>query len=437
MGRGAGFRQTIERLRHDRFLRRLTLLSGGTLLGQLAVLLTAPLLTRLYSPDEFGLLGIFASLTGILGAAITLRYDFAIPLCATDSAAAHLVVVAMTATVGLTMLFGLAAWLFAPWLALVTDTPALPGTIWLLAVALITWGLAQSLSFWSIRRGAYRTNAANNVWRLVVQAAAPLGLSGMGGLGLVLGVVAGNVASFGHFLLTLPAGDRARLRAVRPRRIWLLARRHLQYPIFAAPSALLQNVGRSLPTMLMAVVYGPAAAGWFALAQRMLEVPVLLLARSASVVFLGELRGLEGAAVRGLFLRTLGRFLALGVLGMAPLLLLGPALFALIFGEEWRTAGTMVQCLVPAQLARFVAVPISQALNVYRRQDIHLLTGALNLGAIGLAFAFGSAFSWSPPATLILFSLGSALTYLVYLMLTWQIIQRKVELTGGLSRPSA
>lgn len=435
MGRGAGIRHRIERLRGDRFLRRLALLSGGTLLGQLVALLTAPLLTRLYTPDEFGLLGVFASLTGILGAAVTLRYEFAIPLCATETAAAHVAVMAMAATIGLSVPLGLAAWQSGPWLAAVTNTPELLGTIWLLLVALIAWGLAQALSFWSIRRGAYRTNAVNNVTRLVVQAAAPLGLSGIGGVGLVLGVVAANVASLAHFLLTLPLADRARLRAVRWRRLWPLARRRWQYPLFAGPSALLQSSSRFLPTMLVATLYGPAAAGWFALAQRMLDLPIILLAHNASVVFLGEARGLTPVEARRLFLRTMARFLGLGLVAMGPLLLLGPTLFALVFGDEWRMAGAMVQCLVPVQLARFVAVPISQTLNVYRRQDLHLVAGALNLGAIAFAFALGSTLSWPPLATLLSFSLGSALTFLLYMLLTWRVMPREAAAADGPGRP--
>lgn len=413
-------------LRHDRFLRRLALLSSGTLVGHGLVVLVSPLLTRLYSPEEFGLLGVFTALSGIVGSSIALRYDFAVPVAGTDEEAAGLVVTALAAVAGLTLALGLVVGRLGPWLAEVTNTPGLVAVLCLLPLSLLLWGGSLPLSFWSIRRDAYRVVAVNRTLRFLAQALAQLGLGllGAGGPGLVLGLLLGYLASLGHFLRALPAVDRARLRAVRPARVAALAARHWRYPAFSSSSGLLQAASQFLPTILMATLYGPTVAGWFALAQRMLELPVALLSTSASAVYLGELRGLDGAGVRRLFLRTAGRFLALGGLGMAPLLVAGPQLFALVFGEPWRAAGAMAQCLVAVQLARFVVIPISQTLNVLQRQDLHLLAAALNLVALGLAFGLGHGLALPPVATLLLFSLGSAAAYLVLLGLTWRIVRR-------------
>ena len=147
-----------------------------------------------------------------------------------------------------------------------------------------------------------------------------------------------------------------------------------------------------LPTVLLAALYGPAVAGWFGLGQRVMGLPSQLLARTASQVFLGEAPGLgDDAAVRRLFLRSTAGFAALGLAGMGPVLVLGPWLFAHVFGSAWREAGTMAALLVPQHLSRFVVIPVSQTLNIYGRQDLHLTALAAN-GA-GLALAFGLAYA--------------------------------------------
>ena len=50
-------------------------LVSGTTFAQLLAILAAPVLTRLYAPDAFGILALFSSITGILGVIACLRYE--------------------------------------------------------------------------------------------------------------------------------------------------------------------------------------------------------------------------------------------------------------------------------------------------------------------------------------------------------------------------
>ena len=73
-------------------------LVSGNVLGQSAVLLASPILTRLYTPEEFGVFAIFASLLGIVGIVSGLRYELAIPLTLTDGSAANILALDLDAT---------------------------------------------------------------------------------------------------------------------------------------------------------------------------------------------------------------------------------------------------------------------------------------------------------------------------------------------------
>ena len=421
-----GWRQRLtETIRRDRFLRRLALLSGGTVIGQAVTLLVSPLLTRLFTPAEFGLLGVFVALCLLPSAIMVLRYELAIPVCRDDAEAARITMASLLVGAVMAALIGLGVLLLHGWLTGRMATPGLETALWLLPVSLLFWGWSLPLSAWSIRRGTFRANAAGKVLQMLAQAVAQLGLglAGSGAIGLVLGYALGHLARCAYFVRHLGSDDRALLRAARPAGMLRSLREHWRYPLYSSPSALLQNAALSLPALLLATLYGPAVAGWFTLAQRLLEAPVLLLSTSASAAYLGELRELDAAGIRRLFLRTAGRFLALGLLGMGPLLLVAPPLFALAFGEEWRTSGVMVQCLIPAQLARFVVTPITQTLNVYRRQDLHLVSAGINFVALGAGFGLAWYAGLGPVATLLLFSLGSCLAYLVYLLLAWRVIR--------------
>ena len=130
-----------------------------------------------------------------------------------------------------------------------------------------------------------------------------------------------------------------------------------------------------------------------------------------------------------LFIRTVPRFLVLGFVGMAPLLLAGPALFALFFGEPWRDAGGFAQALVAAQLCRFIAIPVSQAFNVFSRQDLDFHTALLN--GFALVFSFCLIGWFKPPANVavLIYSLTTALSHLTTLSFAWRTTRRAAAST--------
>ena len=82
-----------EKFTHGSFARNVLIMFTGTVLGQLASLLLSPVLTRIYSPELFGILGFFTSFIGIIGVISALRYNIALPLAGSKEDAANLLAV--------------------------------------------------------------------------------------------------------------------------------------------------------------------------------------------------------------------------------------------------------------------------------------------------------------------------------------------------------
>ena len=53
---------------------------SGTVISQIIAILVSPILTRIYSPDDYGVFGVYASIVGIVGVIITLKFEAAILL---------------------------------------------------------------------------------------------------------------------------------------------------------------------------------------------------------------------------------------------------------------------------------------------------------------------------------------------------------------------
>jgi O-antigen/teichoic acid export membrane protein len=410
-------------LPESRFARRLTILSGGTTLGQGLLVLVSPLLTRLYGPEEFGVLAVFSAVAAILCPIAAFRYEVALPVirgdgdAAATAAAGGLAALALSALLALALAAGGAA----PAAALL-GIPGFGGALCFLPPIVLSWGLSLVLAHWSIRRGSFRVNAVGNFALSASQAAGQvaLGLASATATALVVGYTAGSLVRCGLLLRALPGGDRTLLRAASWRRVLAAAREHWRYPAFSGSSAVLQSAAQMLPAVFVAVLYGPAAAGWFGLGQRVTGMPARMVGEAAAQAFLSEIAQAEGPAVHRLFKRTATRFFLLGLVGLSPLLLAGPSLFALVFGEPWRETGTIVQLLVPLHLARFVVVPVAQTLNVTGRQHLHLVASLLGALALLGSFALGAALDLPLNGTLLAYSLGSTAAFLFYLASAWR-----------------
>lgn len=413
---------------HSSFLRRLLLLSGGTLVGQLVVVASSPIITRLFTPADLGALTVFSAIVACLGAAVGLRFEMAVPLVRRDDEAAAVTVLSLVTITVLTAVTAAAVTLWpagaaggfvddvAPWL-------------WLVAPCLMLWGIGLPLGYWSIRRGTFTDNAVNRALQYVVQTVAQIGLGvlGMGTSGLIWGYFAGLLARSLHFIVRLRRADFTMLAAVRPPAMLAMVRRHWRYPVFSSPSALLENVSQFLPVLLLATSHGVAVAGWFGLAHRLLDLPVRLLSNSASEVFLGELGRTVPSMVHRLYVKTLSRFFVIGGIGALAAMLLAPWGSAFVFGEAWRPVGTMIQVLLPLQVARFAVIPVSQTLYALQRHDLHFLAATLGVIATGGSFAAGWAWDMSPAATVLLYSVTSAGAFALYAALAFFLSRPAAE----------
>jgi O-antigen/teichoic acid export membrane protein len=359
------------------FARNVAVLAGGTALGQAVVVLASPILTRLYTPEDFGALAVYASILLVLVVVASFRYELAIPLPGDDNTAGHLLLLALAIVVGLSLLSGLGIWLLGARIVSWVNTPNLERYLWLLPMSLLGAGIYQALSYWAIRMRAFRQIALTklNQGLGMVLTQIGVGLLQGGPMGLVLGDVVGRVCGSGTLAALALRSERRLPNRIEWRNLSKAAFRYRRFPLISSGGSLLNTMGLNLPPLLLAVLYGPQVAGWFALGQRVLGVPMALVGQAVAKVYLGEISRLkreDPTALRPLFRQTALRLFLLGAPLIVILVLGGPWIFAWVFGEGWRQSGVYLQILGAMFLAQFVVVPLSQTLNVLERQDLQL-----------------------------------------------------------------
>jgi O-antigen/teichoic acid export membrane protein len=383
VGGGAGSKSGPSR---RGILRHALPMVQGTAFGQGLLVLVSPILTRIYTPEDMGVLAVFSAFLSILAIVATLRYEDAIPAVADEDEAEGLFRLSVRVAL---VLSGIVLGVL---MALATTTSIdFPREMWLLPVGMAGAGIYAAHGGIAVRAQDYRllgrTSLFKSLWQVGIQLSLPLVHPGP--LGLILGRLADRLSGIG--LLRRSLGAKGLIRgAGRGWGMLTLARRHGQYGIYGAPSALVQVGGTQLMPLLVVHHYGLAAGGLFALANRVLVSPLSVLGTSLGQAYLGQaslaLRS-QASGVLSLFQETSVRLLAIAlVLAIlaVPAFLFG---FGPVFGGEWEVAGLMALGLLPMFMANLILSPLEKTYNLISRQRVKLLMDGMGLLVTVLAIS--------------------------------------------------
>jgi O-antigen/teichoic acid export membrane protein len=402
-------------------------LVGAATIGQAIVVISAPVITRLYSPADVGSYAVATAVLSVLVVVTCLRYEWAIPLPESDIAAANVLVLCILVAIGTSLIAAVALWLGGSWLLALLGAPTVAQWAVLIAVGQLGAGIVLALTGWAIRTKRFTDIGINRLTQsatlVVVQVG--LGVIRLGPVGMLLGSVAGNQAGFIRLARVAWRTHAPAFRAVTWAGIRYAARRYQRFPIFSSGSALMNTLGEQAPLLLLVGIYGAAVGGQFALAVRISALPVTLVAAAVSQVFVAETARLareQPTEMRVMFGRTT-RVLAL--LAAGPFLLiaiLAPILAGLIFGEAWRDAGLYVAILAPMFYLQLVTSPTGGTLDVLERQDLHLVREVLRLVFVGAAAFISVAIHASPVLAVGIFGVAGCFTYITYGLTSWRAI---------------
>ena len=411
-------RNTLIYLAKSGFLKNAAKLVGATALSQIVLVLASLVLTRLYTPKDFGVLAIFTSIVIQTLVCASLRYEWAIPLPEEEEVAADLLVLCMILNCTIAPLMAICMMLGGHQIAVAVNSPTLEPFLWLLPIVVWLGGWYQSLNYWTLRKKAFgllaRTKLAQSVWTTGSQIA--IGFTTHGPLGLLVGSVLNNVVGTTSQALFFWQNSRTELQNLSVDRLILTGRRYFKFAMLTLVSSVIQASGSTAPSLLLALFYDPKTAGLFALAQRVNSIPTMLVSTSISQVFQAhaaesiredprELKRLFTRASLLLFVISL--FLSLG-------LLLSPYFFPIIFGDSWKESGIMVQYMSPMFVGSMTIGPLT-LLEWVEKQDWMIIWNTIRLILLGLGFWLAHLNNLSSTMAIAILSVITAVMYIVLL----------------------
>lgn len=388
------------------FARGVGVLAGGTTGAQVLLIIAAPLLTRLYTPEEFGVLAVYTGLLALLSVVASLRYEIAIPLPECHTEACNLLILSFLTVIFISLFTGFLVLFWADELAMALGAPQLARYFWLLPIGVFLSGIYNVLNYWAVRMKAFSDIAATRINQAVATLAIQLIGFKLGSLALLLGQAVGR--GVGSVRLLRSFAREGEYKNWSWKGVRQMAVEHKRLPFFSTWSALFNTAGIQLPPLMLAIYFGSSSAGLYSLAHRILALPMAVLGGAVAKVFFGN----ASEAHRGGHLKELVRKTHAALVGIAmpvslTLVLAAPDLFSMIFGEEWKQAGEFAQWMAPWLYLVFITSPLTALFTIMKKEQQLMFFEAslllLRVGAIILGARFGGILG-----SIILFSLVSA-----------------------------
>ncbi|WP_199528533.1 oligosaccharide flippase family protein [Pseudoalteromonas sp. bablab_jr010] len=362
------------------FLRNVISVASGAAGAQLLTLLFMPLITRLYSTEAFGVLGVFTALVLVLTPLVSLTYPIAIILPRQDSEAKSVaklcVVIAAIISLAVTVIILCANKQITTWFNL----QSLESYLLLVPIALFFSTLQQVMLQWLIRKKQFKTIGKTAITQSLIINVLKSGLGIINPVGWVLIIL----ATISHALYALQlwrAGNRCseekdRIQGFMAGRENLkdFAFNYIAFPLYRAPQQFINALSQSLPVIMLATFIGASSAGFYALAKSVMAAPVALIGKSVGDVFYPRI---TDAAYSGQDLYKLVKkaTLLLALIAVVPFMTVsffGPELFSVFFGKDWFVAGEYARWLALWLLFSLLNKPCVAALPVLNLQKYFL-----------------------------------------------------------------
>lgn len=349
---------------------------GGTLGAQILLVLIAPILTRLYNPEDFGTLATFVAILSILSVVSSLRYELVIPLPSDSSDAGKILLLSLLILIIFSILMAFISAIWGEEVLRLINTPGLIEYLWVFPFAILISGVYRVLNYWAVRLRNFRTIAKTKIKQSIITIVLQLSTFKLGGLGLIAGQTLGQgagISELGKSTLSCFKKENFSLKKIKR-----LAVEYKQFPTYSTLSGLVNIGGQQAMPLLLASIYGLTVAGLYALTSRVLTAPLIMLGRSIGQVFLGHGATAHRDDDLGEFVSTtFEKLLFLAIPVVLFVILFSPDLFGLTFGREWREAGAIAQLLALNIFGQFLCSPLSQVLAITGKQKLSMFLNTL------------------------------------------------------------
>jgi O-antigen/teichoic acid export membrane protein len=380
------FSKIKDKLNQYDFIKNIMVLMSGSSLALLIPFIVTPILTRFFTPDDFGLWGTYSAVVAVVAVIANGRYELTIILPKQESDAFNLFSASLIISVGVALLSLILNIFFGHWLSNTLDMPRLEPWLYFVPLAVVLIAIRQATNYWHNRNKRFDVLSAGKIVQSGSTAISNLSIGKFAYFsgGLIISTIVGQ------FLLAVYYLQRMKLKSlihnINLSRMKELLIEYREFPMKSGAGIFFNILKEQAPIFLLAYYFDETIVGFYALIIRLFGVPLTLVAGSIGQVYFQKANELieRKKEIFKLFVKTTSRLALAAIAPVAALLLFGEEIFAFVFGDEWQEAGRILVIFTIYYAIRFIISSQSSLLIVFKRLTAEL---TFNITALVLQIA--------------------------------------------------
>jgi len=409
------------------FSRNVLTLMTGTTIAQAIPIAISPILTRIYTPNDFGVLALFLAIISILGTVASGRYEVSIMLPEKDDDAINIFALGLIITSSLTLVLLIIVVLFHDALVGYLGNKDIGGWLYFVPIAVFLIGFFNVLNYYNTRKKYYKDISNSKIMKAIIMAIVQLlgGFIKQGASGLITGQILSQLFANWQLFKNI-VKNKVLLSHISMKNIWTQCKKYKDFPKFSIWSGLANTLSIHLTNILVSAFFSITTLGFYSLVQKILGMPSALIGTSIGQVFFQQAteEKLKTGKANLIFIDILKKVTLIGLLSFGVLYFIVEDLFAFVFGENWRIAGTYAQILIPLFFMRFVSSSVSAIYDIFDGLKIELVWQiSLLIGVTLILYIFKES---DFTEFLTYLSFYTIFMYLLSIYFTFQLAQGKL-----------
>jgi O-antigen/teichoic acid export membrane protein len=340
------------------FAKNFLILFTGTGFSQVIPIIAAPILTRLYTPEEFGLLALFTSTGMFMGNIATMQYDSAIMLPKREKDAINIMALSILSVAAMTVLTLIIVVFFNGSLSKLMGSEKMSFWLYLVPLSVFLTGLFRTLNIWASRMKHFKRLAMRNIMQSSTTAGTKLGVGFFTKIngGLIIGSLTGQFTATTVLLYQTLRKDGVNFSLISIKRIFFNAKKYKEFPLITNFQGFLDMFKETGVRYIISNFYGTAILGAYSFTLGLLQKPAQLIGGAISQVYYqkaSETYNSKGD-LWGLTKKIMFRLLLLSTIIYLPIFFFGQVIFSFVFGDKWEMAGLYAQILTPWLISSFL-----------------------------------------------------------------------------------
>lgn len=424
--------EKLRELARGNFAKNVIVLTGGAVFAQALNFILSPIITRIYTPSDYGILTIYGAVLGLISMTGALTYEEAIPIAEDDEKAINILSLCFLILTIMTLIVTVVLFFLGESMLGLLNAKEILRYKYFIPVGVFSIGLYMIVSGWAFRKKNFKAIANTSYSQSIAGNATKIGLGvlSFGPVGLILGRIVGE--SLGVLTLFFPMfkSDKDIFKKINIKTMVWTAKRYRRFPIFSAPTILLSSLSAQVPVILMSTIYGAKIVGLYGIAITVTYLPATLIGKSIQDVFYGESASLSNKnpeRIKEISDKLMMKLILLAGVPMLTLILFGPVLFSFVFGSGWRQAGVYSRLITIATFSHFIFQPSGSIFAVFEEQKQYFYLNILKLVLVLILFQVVKFMGLNSYITVFILSLIMAIVEAIKYLMAQKILKDAIE----------